>query len=249
MSKPINLYISPDMIPSLGTLAMLYPNPTNLYSDLHKDKVSIPQELGYMSCPAVRNKFKKILNYSCGIDAEYEYDFTEGNHFIQNTKGTALPIRKTRDNGMNQGLTLDLNYAQYFFADEPLTINFTPPYFHKPQYLNYGSILPGIFDVGQWFRPFILEMQLWSNKGEVKLKAGEPLFYAELMTERKVNIHRFKVNDEINTIAQACIRHADMFGYGSTLATRYKRFRAAGLREKMLAEIKKNIIEEDFLTL
>jgi hypothetical protein len=69
------------------------------------------------------------------------------------------------------------------------------------------------------------------------------------MTERKVNIHRFKVNDEINSIAQACIRHADMFGYGSTLATRYKRFRSAGLREKMLAEIKKNIIEENFLTL
>jgi hypothetical protein len=68
------------------------------------------------------------------------------------------------------------------------------------------------------------------------------------MTERKVNIHRFKMNDEINTIAYSCIRHADMFGYGSTLATRYKRFRAAGLREKLLAEIKKNIIEENYLT-
>lgn len=249
MSKPINLYISPLLPPEETHLAMLFPTPTVLFSDLHKGKVSVPGELGYMSCPAVRSKFKKILSYTNAIDSIYEYDFTQEEPYIKNIKGPALPIRKLRDNGLSIGSSLDLHYAQMFFADEPLSINFTPPYFHKPEYINYGTIIPGEFDVGQWFRPYRLEIQLWADKGNVIFKAGEPLFYAELMTERKVNVHRFNLTTELEMISEACIKHVDMFGAGSTLLTRYKRFKAAGLRERMLTEIKKNIIEENFLTL
>jgi hypothetical protein len=202
-----------------------------------------------MSCPSVRSKFKKILTFSNALDFSYEYDFSSEEPYIKNTTDTYVTIHQIRDNGIEQKPTIWFAYGYIMFADEPLIVNFTSPYFDKPQYTNYGSVVPGSFDVGKWFRPFNFEIQLWNPKGDIKFVDKEPLFYAELQTDRKVNVHIFDHTEKIERLSLACVKSTEMFGNGQTLLSRYNKFKNAGLREKILAQIKNNIVEENFLTI
>lgn len=249
MSKPINLYIAPHILPEEEKYSLLFPKPTVLFSDIHKTKKYSPDSLGYMSCPAVKGKLKKILTFSNALECSYEYDFSLEEKFIKNITESYLSIHMVRDNGVLNRPSVFFAHSYFMFADQPLEIILTPPYFHKPQYTNSGSVIPGSFDAGQWFRPFNFEIQVWKDKGTIEFKDGEPLFYAELMTDKKVNVHRFNHTEQLEELSLACIESTKLFGLGQTLLSRYNRFKSAGLREKVLTEIKKNIIEENFLTL
>jgi hypothetical protein len=249
MSKPINLYIAPHIVPSEQEWSLLYPTPTVLFSEIYKNRTHKPEELGYTSCPAVRTKLKKILTFSNALECSYEYDFEKNNKEFKNITDSYFGIHKIRDNGFANLPTVFFSIGWVIFSDEPLEINFTPPYFDKPRYTNYGSSVPGSYDVGKWFRTYNLEVQLWNPSGEIRFEEGEPLFYAELMTDRQVNVHRFGHTEELEKIALSCVESTKVFGIGKGLLSRYKRFKAAGLREKILVEIKKNIVEENFLTL
>ena len=69
-----------------------------------------------------------------------------------------------------------------------MPVYFTPPFFQKPGYTQDATILPGEFDVGNWFRPYNFEIQTWSNHGIITLKENEPIFYAEFKTDKKIKL-------------------------------------------------------------
>lgn len=249
MSKPINLYIAPQVTLEEQNWSLLFQTPTVLFSNIHKTKTHTPDGLGYTSCPAVRSKLKKILTFPNSLSCKYEYDFSGDEPTLTNLTDAYFKIHDVRDNGFHRKPSVFFGYSFIMFADEPLEINFTPPYFNKPEYTKYGTVVPGTYDVGKWFRPFNMEVQLWENKGVFEFKEGEPLFYAELMTDRRVNVHRFAYTDSLEKLSKACVESTATFGLGQTLLSRYNRFRAAGLRERVLTEIRQNLIEENFLTL
>jgi hypothetical protein len=47
----------------------------------------------------------------------------------------------------------------------------------------------------------------------------------------------------------ACTDSGKMFGISKSLSFRYNKFKNSGIREKVLHEIKNNIIHENFLTI
>lgn len=121
-----------------------------------------------------------------------------------------------------------------FFADDSLDVSFTPPYFHKPQYLQSGSIIPGEFNVGKWFRPYICEIQMWEEKGNFSLNAGEPLFYAEFKTDRPINFYRFNYSDSLVKYQTANIRSSSFLDHFKLFQKDMKILNRLDIKKKFL---------------
>jgi hypothetical protein len=243
--KPINVYWAPFSYGDVEGVdwSYLYPDPKILYNELLSGKTG-EDNGSFFACPAVKSKFKKTLVFKNPFDCSYEYDYTENNKIFNPIGENFLSVTRERPNAITSGPIVEFPLRYALFSDEPLDAVFTPPFFSKPEYTQYGSVMPGEFNIGKWFRPYVVEMQLWSNKGNLELKANEPLFYVELRTERKINLQRFNPTSTLQNYSRSNVSLTKIFGAGKTLDFRYNKFSNASMREKILTEIKKNIVDE-----
>jgi hypothetical protein len=69
--------------------------------------------------------------------------------------------------------------------------------------------------------------------------------YINFKTDKKINLYRFNHSDATIKYVKSNITSQILFGPGQSLLNRYKKFNNAGLREKILTEIKHNLIDED----
>lgn len=244
--KPINVYwslVNDDTDDTDWTF--LYPKPKTLFSNLIKDRKDAKNFFSYFSCPAISSKFKKILVFNSSFDASYKYGYNEETPYIIPTSENFINAFPIREETMNKKPTFQFSLHYCFFADESLDAYFTPPFFHKPEYMKYASPMPGEFDIGKWFRRYNFEVQVWESDGEIYIKTDEPLFYVEFKTTRPIVFHRFQSNNILQKYEKANISSMDIFGKFQTLEEKYNKFKQVGYREKILTEIKKNLIEEE----
>jgi len=244
MNKPINVYWTPSIDnPDNVDWTLLYPKPESLFINQVKNQNKDTKNESFFACPAVANKFKKTLVFSNALNSSYVFEYEN----IKNISKNYIGAECIRQPSVDYGFMYRISLGYLLFADEPLNVYFTPPMFHRPGYTLNGTIIPGEFDIGQWFRPFNIEIQTWDKTGELHFKEDEPLFYAELKTNRPILLHRFNYTQKIDNYSRLCIGK-NIFG-SESLFSRYTRFNKVGLREKILTEIKKNIIDEEPLKL
>lgn len=242
----INVYWSPgyEKNPqSPNDWSMLYPEPITLYDDLFKNRNSEAKTDSFFTCPATRSLFKKTLVFRSALHSEHEYDFTDGKQIINPISKTYYNLFPTRTQNLTTGPLLLLSMAYLMFADKPLLASFSSPTFNKTEYLKYGSPVPGEFDIGQWFRTYNLEFQMWEQSGKLKININDPLFYVKFNTDKEIILHRFNLNDKLWNYVDHCINDKFSFGFFRPLNERYKRFQAARLSDSILTEIKKNLVE------
>jgi hypothetical protein len=245
--ESIDVYWSPQTSWEFGEQDwnMLYPEPISLFSELQKLKTEDSGVKTYFSCPATNRKFKNTFVFRNELSSSYQFDFTKNNdeNTFEPISSTWLNYEIKRPPTISVGPLVTLNLYYSFFASEPLTGVFTPPMMHEPRYTKYGTCIPGEFDVGQWFRPYPLEIQMWKNKGEFHLEEGEPIFYLEFKTDKKINLKRYKMNGAINSYLVECSTTTNTWGMGVPLSKRYERFKRTNMRELILKEIKQNLLE------
>jgi hypothetical protein len=244
--NPIVIYWSPFMSPSEPKInwTFLYPEPKNLFSDMVKNKTKDSGKDSYFACPAVTNKFKHTFVFFNSLKSSHRYDYTEGKKELELLNDYGLHLQKKRVSSLDSGPVLLYSLSYLFFSEESLDACFTPPMFHKPGYTKYACAMPGEFNIGEWFRPYDFEVQTWSNKGEIHIEEDEPIFYVEFKTDRPVILKKFECNDTLRLYAESNAISTFIFGRGESLLKKYKRFKDVGFREKILTEIKKNLIEE-----
>ena len=244
--KPINVYWATE-----STLnqeidwSFLYPKPKNLFSELIEERNNTKDRASYFLCPAVSTKFKKTLTFNNSINCSYEFGKKEKEFYIKPTSEEFIHATCIREPAITKGPTFFFSLNYLFFADDSLEVSFTSPYFHKPKYFKNGTVIPGEFNIGKWFRPYNFEIQMWEENGIFSIENGEPLFYAEFKTDRPILLHRFNQNDKIVQYKQANIKSNILFGSFQTLFEKYEKFKEVGFKEKILTEIKKNLIEEE----
>jgi len=244
--KPINVYWSPYFEKDAPMdWSFLYPKPETLFSTLIKNKSDESKNGSFTSCPAFYGKSRKILVFNNAIKCSYEYEATEDTKTIQPTSEISIEVHCRRPKSLNFGPTIEIMNYNLLFSDESLEISVTPPFFHEPKYLKYGSPVPGEYDIGKWLRPLSFEIQMWKNKGELHFEEDEPLFYAEFKTKRPIHFYRFELTDKILSYVKATTHFSFVFGKNIPLLDRYKKFNQVGYREKILTEIKKNLIDEE----
>lgn len=247
-NKPINVYWSEvPLLESKHEVSFLYPNPKSLFSELMQKKINSKEDPlnSYFSCPAVSSKFKKILVLKNNMDCSYKYSFTEKEQYIDSLLGeNHITAAIKRPFSIKDGPTILFNISYIFFADEPLEVYLTPPMFSEPHYTKYGSIVPGEFDIGQWFRPINFEVQTWKNTGEFHLVQNEPLMYLEFKTDRPINLKRFNMNETLYNYATAMSNSFYFFGNGKSLKYRYQQFKNVGYKSKIMKQIEEGLLDE-----
>lgn len=244
-NKPINIYWSPFYdIKGVDVLdwSFLYSKPKTIFSEIYKNR--IPNKSSFFACPAMNSKIKKTLVFKNSIPSSYTHTINgdiypkEGEPFLVASRG--------RDPSISNGYVYKFDNSVIFFSEEEdVRATISSPYFSKCQYTQYGTICPGSFDIGQWFRPINIEIQMWEKEGEFHLLENEPFFYIEIETDRPVNLHRFNLSKNLNSYADSIVITDKFFGREGSLLSRYKRFKNVGFREKILTEIKKNLINEE----
>jgi hypothetical protein len=224
--------------------SMIYPDPKNLFNNLSKEKRKDSGEVSLFSCPATKNFLKTVYAFQSAMSSEYFYDFSNNNKTVKTISKEFVGIEHVHNDSINAGPLLKISLGYIFFADKPLVATFTAPFFSNSEYTQYGTPVPGEFDIGQWFRPFSIELQMWNNSGKLKINAEEDLFYVRFNTKQNVKLHRFNMNEKLESHMYHCINYKNMFGPFRPLAERYVSFKNARLKDSILKEINENLIGE-----
>jgi hypothetical protein len=220
-----------------------YKDPEQLYKNLHKKRYAekIKKNNTMLSCPVVSKKFKQTYVLLNPIKSHIVIDKNMNISYpsLPSVGGSVLRTPSFENNIL---LRYFLNWI-FFTEEENLEINFLPPYFHKPQHLNYGAIVPGSFNIGKWFRQYNTEFNLWDDINEIIVNEDEPLMYVEFITDRPIVLKRFINTDKIHELSNACADVSKTMGVFQSLEKRYNTFIASRSKDIVLKEIKRNLID------
>lgn len=221
--------------------SLIYPDPKGLHPSIMEDKNPQRGPTTFISCPAALNTFKKTFVFYNSMESRYKYDLTNmGKPIIEPEGEKYLNYAVRRPPATIGRPTVEFQLRWIFFCEESINMEISPPMFHQPKYTRYGTCVPGQYDIGSWYRPFIFEVQMWQMAGEFILEADEPLFYASFSTDRPVVLKRYKYTEELNTVSKHLIlSHTNEI----SLEKRYDLFNKTSQRELILKHIKDNLFD------
>lgn len=241
MSNEHIIYWSGDQIignsPKNANWDILYNEPKSLYQNLLKNKNKNGVVRSFFECPGFKDLATKTFIFENPIESSY---------IVENYKISPVGISPSiqaevvRDEAIQNNFMFRYVLPITFFSEEKAIITVTSPYMHKPQYLQYGSVVPGTYDISSWFRAFNVEINLWENVKEFKIKEGEPLLYLNFKTDKKIKFVRFSTNEILSKINATC-SNAGTWEPRVPLLKRYNRFLESKTKQLVLREIKRNI--------
>lgn len=235
-------YASPDNLNQTEDWSILYKEPVSLSSLLNKNiNKNRNKELGnraYLSCTAYQNISKNLYVLENPIESSYKII----NNVALSTGKNSLSATIKREPQLNNQILLEYSYPIILFSDESLEVQFTAPYFINAPHIQYGSVTPGQYNIGKWFRPIQIEFNLWSNVDEFVIKQDEPLAFINFLTDKKIKFKMFEMSNELAKIMNVCST-ASSWESNVPLVNRYVRFHESKMLNKTLAKIKERIIE------
>lgn len=236
---------------ALGTqyeFSHLYPFPVSLYEDIAPQKADLKENRDdFLRCPAVSNKLKKTFVFRSTtnthvkvVDGQYvSYWVTSEEDKRRHQTTVELLHQPTLQNR----ILLNYLHPVVFFAEaDSLMMSLTPPYFHQTEHSKYGVIVPGEFDIVNWFRPINFEFQLWEGIDELIVPAGEPLGYVDFQTNMQIELRRFNMTNNLGKVASSLI-HVSPHRRYAKLSEKYKLFRNARISQGILREIRDNLVD------
>ena len=153
--------------------------------------------------------------------------------YVQNPIETEFNI----DNGVN----IELGLSYLFFCEEDMELLMTSPYFSETKHTKHAMIVPGRFNISKWFRPFNLEMMLINTENKFKIKENEHLAYFTFLTDDKVILKRFQLNETLRKIATT-LSNVSHWWQNVPLLKRYDRFLKTKTNRLVITEIKKQLV-------
>lgn len=247
MAETINIYWAPlvSEVRDYAEYNMLFGELVSLYEDkLNSRQKTTPNRHSFFACPVSSARFKRIVVFKNGLHSKYKYHVDEKNEVIvEPLTNPSVNFASIRTPTATEGPIINYGMRWILFADQPVIGQFNSPHFHKAPHLQYGSLIPASFDIGQWFRPIHLEFQLWQNAGEFELQIDEPVMYLELLTDKKIQLHRFDLNGRLNDYMTECVNASKFYGSQVPVVERYKRFTQSRMKERILREISAQLLE------
>jgi hypothetical protein len=214
-------------------------NPEALLPELKKNfhKQDDNKKKNYQYCPALTGITRNSFLARFPFDASVIVDET-GNGVQGDMKDWFLGRERSFSNRINT----DLDIGWFFFADQPLQLEITPPYFHNTLASSSGLMTAGSFDIGQWFRQIQLSYILWENNMQFICKRGEPAIYFNFKTDKKIVLHQFNANNKLRNVAYACANTPRSTERFRSLQDLYATFQRTKMKKFVLDNIKENLM-------
>ena len=163
-------------------------------------------------CPAVINLESRYFLIKCPFDIHIGFARDkDGKPSLRNLAGTASSIRGSKlgeklhltpeVEWRHPGIpTIQLSLPYVFVADEPVYMTQLSPFMHYAKEPLPGTIFGGRFPINVWPRPLMWAFEWHEPEKPIKLKRGDPLFYAMFETvpqDRSVSVKEAKVTPEL----------------------------------------------------
>lgn len=250
---------------------ILYYDPESLLSSVMNNKVQhignpkLRQELkkqhkkvtmshhNMFACPAIQNAFQNTFVLRNPIETyikidpidpnkEYERGIGVDNERVKYLSNNWIECDITHESNLNNCDMFVYSLRWIFFTEEEsLTYKLSSPWFSNAPHLKYGSIVPGAFDCGKWFRSIMPEYNLWPGTGEFRILEDEPIGYVEFNTEHNVKLVRFKMNDVLTKLSRTTAMSSS-WQTQVPLWKRYLKFQETRQKDIIMKEIKRNIV-------
>ena len=243
-SNKIDIYWSPAYNPNNPEMSweLLYQNPVSLWDDI-KEKRNLESKVdSFYMCPAASKKMRNTFVWKSPISMEYKFNKYGIVEPISDQFINVYQLKRMRSHSIKNSINFILDYWLIFFSEQKVKLFVTPPYFHKPGYLQYGATAFGEFDISSWYRPINFEVMTWSEEGTFKIEKDEPLFYAHFDSDLDINLIRYKNTPLLKKYENECAYAPSHFGLWKPLSERYKMFRSSGLGKNIIKEIKQNLV-------
>lgn len=247
-SDIITIYWSPvDVFNNGRASRILFRDPVSISSNLHKGN----KHKGEMiACPAVRTLFKNVFSINANVDDEFDIptDYVKEiaytpEKLIDLGPESKAGLYKMAKSSLDGYSNLGYNMYWAFFADQPVVARMTAPYY-PPVTPTPGAMLSaGEYDIGRWFRFFYLDYHVPLDATRFEVKAGDPLFFLEVFTDKKVVFKRFSMTHQIFELIAEFGANIRRFNKFKTLLDKYRAAENAKIPKMVLAEIKKNVVE------
>jgi hypothetical protein len=258
--EPLIIYWAPATYESdQESWSLLYSEPVSLYSQVNRMRSSNVGVDNVYSCPAFRANTDNIFVLKNVVEnvVDLPKDFLqEANTTIENTPNfstNSIPfgqrlesrvflnvLRKSSFEGYANVL---YNMSWLFIAEEPVVARTTPPYYPHCSPAKGAMFSMGEFDIGQWFRSFQLDYHIPLSTDKMSFLEGDDLFYLHLDTDRPVIFKRFMHTTTIAKLHVECSEAGRRYGSFRPLTERYAMAKKAKIKEQLISEIKKNLVE------
>lgn len=225
---------------------MLYSEPEAIYSRIRRGQPTADIN----RCPSFRNLFKTVYSIDSTIDDEFDlpypamlmYAKTPDKHVPLMTD-SKVRFSKVRPTAIDGYINVEYNLSWAFFASEPVTVRVTAPYYPAVSPVPGALFSGGEFDIGSWYRPFNMDYHIPLEPGKFSIKEGDPLYYLEVFTDKKVEFKRYSMNMKLMHMLTESVEAPMRYGRNLSLKSRYDMARRSNLAGRVLKEIRANLIE------
>ena len=226
----------------------LYAEPKSVYEEMVAKKAPLKDvSSDFLRCPATSSLLKNTFSVRAPVDTHVSLNFDSRRIKQIGENASNEHSYKIKFNFLHQPTLLNHNLINYvhpivFFSEEDTMVaTLTPPYFERVSSYQFGTIVPGRFDVAKWFRPMNMEFQLWPGVDTLNVPAGEALCYLHFDTEKKIVLKRFVTNNEIEKLIGSFV-NVSPFRKFARLSDRYRMFEESQSKQRVLKVIKKQLI-------
>ena len=185
-------------------------------------------------CPSIKEEMqnifslKSLYDYSFKIDEKINAAWSE--LYDQEFYDKHVQIRSIEDS------LCSFQQEFIFFTEEKkleMSAGMTP-YLENNNIIEKCILIPGIFDIGKWFRPLDFAFYLKNNGKDFKIEENEVFQYIRFHSNKKIIFKQFIMNEKLNNFSKSFVRS--------------KSFRKGKMRSMddyyLMAKHKKNIIKE-----
>jgi hypothetical protein len=135
---------------------------------------------------------------------------------------------------------IQYNMNWQFFTDEPVKLKTSLPKKDAP--VTNAIFKEQTQDISLWYNQFGLRYNIPLTSQVFDLKAGTPLLYLEVDTDKEVEFVRYNQSTELYNIAEEYFVLRQRYGRATTDEELEERIRSSRLNEILLSYIRKNVI-------
>lgn len=190
-------------------------------------------------CPAIVNDIKNTFVIKSPIDITLKIN-PSGIEFHN-----INPELGKQFIGPPQGASFihQLGFAYLFFTNFNCTAVQLPAYYDNNDFVNKTTVFSGSFDIGSWFRPagkpaFKFKKQI----DTIQIKKGDPVMYVRFLCDEKLKLQEFELDNNLQRMTSETTSIKFAFSNILNLEKCYEIFHSFKMRQKVVKQIKQNII-------
>ena len=211
--------------------------------DTYDEGVTIPGP-SVMACPGWQDLTRHTLLIKVPMSGAYKINGTKVEPVGLPSMFSGQVVRHPSFAGHK---LFNFRMPMYFFADEPVQMTLTSPWFHKPGYTKYAAIVPGRYDIGSWYRALSFEMSMWEEDADyIEFTEGEPIAYLTFDTNKPINLIKYSGTENLRH--WIALRNGRALGTTSTIAQKVQEVQEGKMREEVLREIDQVSLKNAALT-